>query len=83
MAEWNYDVSFQYGESIYRTTVRDGYTNLTNIQNALDSVDGVTCKNGESTCVPIDLFGGFVRNTPGMATYARVMPYSSKSTTSL
>ena len=72
IAEWNYDVSFQYGES-NRTTVRDGYTNLTNIQNALDSVDGVTCKNGDSTCVPIDLFGGFGTITPAMAAYARVI----------
>ena len=36
LGDWNYDVSFQYGES-NRTTVRDGYTNLTNIQAALDT----------------------------------------------
>ncbi len=72
IGDWNYDVSFQYGES-NRTTVRDGYTNLTNIQNALDSVDGVTCANGDSTCVPIDLFGGFGTITPAMAGYARAI----------
>lgn len=71
-ADWTYDVSFQYGES-NRTTVRDGYTNLTNIQNALDSVDGMTCANGDSTCVPIDLFGGFGTITPEMAAYARAI----------
>jgi len=37
--DWGYNVSYQYGES-NRTTVRDGYTNLTNIQNALDTTDG-------------------------------------------
>lgn len=72
LGDWNYDVSFQYGES-NRTTVRDGYTNLTNIQNALDSVDGVTCANGDATCVPIDLFGGFGTITPAMAGYARAI----------
>jgi outer membrane receptor protein involved in Fe transport len=67
--DWDYDVSFQYGES-NRTTARGGYTNLTNIQNALDSVDGVTCNNGDTTCVPIDLFGGYGTITPDMAGYA-------------
>jgi iron complex outermembrane receptor protein len=71
-ADWTYDVSFQYGES-NRTTIRDGYTNLTNIQNALDSVDGTTCANGDSTCVPIDLFGGYGTITPEMAAYARAI----------
>ncbi len=72
LEEWRYDVGFQYGESNL-TTVRDGYTNLTNIQNALDSTDGVTCANGDSTCVPIDLFGGFGTITPEMAAYARAI----------
>lgn len=72
LGDWNYDVSFQYGES-NRTTVRDGYTNLTNIQNALDTTDGVTCANGDSTCVPIDLFGGFGTITPAMSGYARAI----------
>lgn len=72
IGDWNYDVSFQYGES-NRTTVRDGYTNLTNIQNALDTVDGVTCLNGDPTCVPINLFGGFGTITPQMAAYARAI----------
>ena len=77
LGEWNYDVSYQYGES-NRTTVRDGYTNLTNIQAALDSVDGVTCANGDSSCVPIDLFGGFGTITPEMAAYARAIAFQQQ-----
>lgn len=72
IGDWTYDASFQYGEA-NRTTVRDGYTNLTNIENALDTTDGVTCANGDSTCVPIDLFGGFGTITPEMAAYARAI----------
>ena len=72
LPEWEYDVSVQYGES-NRTGIRDGYTNLTNIQNALDTFDGVTCNNGDSTCVPINLFGGFGTITPEMAGYARAI----------
>ena len=72
LGDWNYDVSFQYGES-NRTTVRDGYTNLTNIQAALDTTDGVTCANGDPTCVPIDIFGGFGTITAEMAAYARAI----------
>ncbi|UJX24788.1 TonB-dependent receptor domain-containing protein [Pseudoalteromonas sp. CF6-2] len=70
--DWEYDVSYQYGES-NRTTVRGGYTNLTNIQNALDTTDGVTCKNGDSSCVPINLFGGFGTITEEMAGYAQAI----------
>lgn len=69
--EWNYDLSFQYGES-NRTTVRDGYTNLGNIQNALDTRDGVTCAVG-GNCVPIDLFGGFGTITEEAAAYSRAI----------
>jgi iron complex outermembrane receptor protein len=67
--DWEYDVSYQYGES-NRVTTRGGYTNLTNIQNALDTTDGVTCKNGDSSCVPINLFGGFGTITEDQAGYA-------------
>jgi len=72
MQDFNYDVAFQYGET-NRTTIRDGYTNLTNIQNALDSTDGVNCANGDPTCVPINLFGGLGTITPAMAAYARAI----------
>lgn len=67
--DWDYDVAYQYGES-NRTNVRAGYTNVANIQNALDSSDGVTCNNGDPTCVPINLFGGFGTITPEMAAYS-------------
>lgn len=71
MGDWEYDLSYQYGES-NRTTVRDGYTNLTNIQAALDTRDGVTCASG-GNCVPIDLFGGFGTITEAQAGFARAV----------
>lgn len=66
---WSYDASFQYGES-NRILTRAGYTNLTNVGNALQTLDGVTCLNGDATCVPINLFGGFGSITPEMAGYS-------------
>jgi outer membrane receptor protein involved in Fe transport len=66
---WDYDASFQYGET-NRVLLRQGYTNLTNVGNALQTLDGVTCLNGDPTCVPIDLFGGFGSITPEMARYS-------------
>lgn len=66
--DWEYDFSYQYGESD-RTTVRGGYTNLGNIENALDTRDGINCAVG-GNCVPIDLFGGFGTITENMKTYA-------------
>ena len=39
---WSYDASFQYGET-NRILVRRGYTNLTNIGNALRTTNGTTC----------------------------------------
>lgn len=72
VGDWNYDFSYQYGEN-NRTTIRDGYTNLTNIQNALMTKDGVNCENGDSSCVPLNLFGGFGTITPEMAAYAKAI----------
>lgn len=69
--DWEYDFSYQYGES-NRTTVRDGYTNLGNINDALDTRDGTTCAVG-GNCVPIDLFGGFGTITDEMAAFARAI----------
>ncbi len=66
---WDYDASLQYGET-NRMLVRRGYTNLTNIGNALQTTDGMTCPNGDATCVPINLFGGFGAITPAMAAYS-------------
>ena len=72
--DWNYDLSFQYGES-NRTRVRAGYTNLGNIQNALRTTDGVSCPDGDidTTCVPIDLFGGFGTITEDQVPYAQAI----------
>ncbi len=69
--DWEFDFSYQYGEA-NRTTVRDGYTNLGNIQNALDTRDGVTCAVG-GNCVPINLFGGFGTITEQAAAYSRAI----------
>lgn len=69
VADWNYDLSYQYGSSD-RTNVSAGYTNVTNFGNALNSTDGVTCANGDPSCVPINIFGGFGSITPAMAAYS-------------
>ena len=69
VADWTYDLSYQYGSSD-RTNVSAGYTNVTNFGFALDSIDGVTCANGDSSCVPINVFGGFGSITPAMAAYS-------------
>jgi iron complex outermembrane receptor protein len=66
---WEYDASLQYGET-NRILRREGYSNLTNVGNALQSLDGVTCLNGDPTCVPLNLFGGFGAITPAMARYS-------------
>ena len=66
---WDYDVSLQYGET-NRVLLRQGYSNLTNVENALQTTDGVTCANGDATCVPINMFGGFGSITPEMAAYS-------------
>ena len=74
----DYEVSYQYGES-NRLNVDAGYTNLTNVQNALETRDGINCENGDSACVPIDLFGGFGTITPEMAAYAGATAFQQDS----
>lgn len=66
---WNYDVSFQRGQSD-RTNITAGYTNVANAAAALDSHDGINCVNGDPSCVPLNLFGGFGSITPAMAAYS-------------
>ncbi len=69
--DWEYDLYYQYGESNL-ATIRDGYTNLTNIQNALDTTDTESCTgqaSGDASCVPLDLFGGLGTITSRMAGY--------------
>ena len=62
--------------------VRGGYTNLTNFGNALRTTDGVTCENGDATCVPINLFGGFGSITPAMAAYSSATAFQQQTTSS-
>ncbi len=66
---WTYDLSVQHGES-HRTNVSAGYTNVTNIGNALDAVSKTECRSGAAGCVPINLFGGYGTITPDMVPYA-------------
>jgi outer membrane receptor protein involved in Fe transport len=68
-ADWTYDLSYQYGSSD-RSNVSAGYTNVTNFGNALDTTDGVNCANGDASCVPINIFGGYGSITPEMAAYS-------------
>jgi outer membrane receptor protein involved in Fe transport len=67
--DWRYDVSYSYGQTD-RTNISRGYTNKTNIQNALYADNKTTCLDQSTTCVPIDLFNGFGSITPEMAQYA-------------
>lgn len=67
--DWDYDVSYQRGQS-ERTAIYAGYVNNANATAALQSTDGVTCANGDPTCVPLNLFGGFGSITPAMARYS-------------
>ncbi len=67
--DWSWDASFQRGEST-RTSTSAGYTNLANFENAVNSVDGVTCRTGGSACVPIDIFGAYGRASAAAIAYA-------------
>ncbi|HVZ35609.1 MAG TPA: TonB-dependent receptor, partial [Polyangiaceae bacterium] len=69
VGDWRYDVSFQWGQTT-RSDLNAGYSNIAHIAAALDSVDGVTCRNGDPSCVPINLFGGYGSITPEMAAYS-------------
>ncbi len=68
---WNYDVSYQYGQS-NRTNVSAGYTNVAHIEQQVKTVNGTTCLGvADPSCVPINLFGGYGSISPGAAAYAR------------
>lgn len=69
LSDWTWDASVQMGQAD-RTNVSAGYTNVANIQNALNATSTTLCANGDSTCVPINLFGGFGSITPAMAAYS-------------
>lgn len=71
---WAYEVSAQHGQT-KRLDVSAGYTNVANIANQLDAVSETACRNGDSSCVPINLFGGFGSITEPMAAYARATAF--------
>ncbi|MDH3810443.1 MAG: TonB-dependent receptor plug domain-containing protein [Gammaproteobacteria bacterium] len=65
---WNYDVSYQRGESDFVET-RDGFTNLTNLAAGINTVSATQCidANGNVTgapCTPINIFGPVGSITP-------------------
>ena len=60
-SDWNYDVSFQRGESDFVET-RDGFTNLTNLAAGINTVSATECISVTGTvtdapCTPINVFG--------------------------
>lgn len=68
MDSWNYDVSYQQGQST-ATETRDGFTNINNLQSGIDTVDPDTCISvtGVVTgapCTPINIFGPVGSITP-------------------
>lgn len=69
MGGWDYDVSFQRGQAD-RDATAAGYTNVANIENAINAVSTTACRTGGSSCVPINLFGGFGSITPAMTAYS-------------
>ena len=73
--DYDYNISYQYGES-NRATIRAGYTNLTNIANALDvggTAENPTCNGNDASCVPLNLFGGLGTITPEAAAYSQAV----------
>ncbi len=84
--DWTYDLSYQHGESD-RTRVRAGYTNVSNIAIALNTVDATQCITpegtvGPSTCVPLDIFsGGFGSITSDMVNFSSVTALIQEKTT--
>jgi len=61
MEGWNYDVSYQRGESDI-TNARYGFTNLTNLQTGINTVDPDQCITPQGVltefpCTPINIFG--------------------------
>lgn len=72
-SDWNYDVSFQRGQTDVEET-RRGYTNLSNIRTAVNTISATECTTPDgvttSGCVPINLFGPFGAITPEAAAYS-------------
>jgi outer membrane receptor protein involved in Fe transport len=65
---WDYDVMFSHGES-RQSQISAGYTNLANIENALNAVTMDTCRTGAG-CVPLNLFGHPAGITPAQVQYS-------------
>ncbi len=63
---WNYHLHYAYGQTL-ETEIRDGFTNVLQLQKALGPVAGCT-----APCVPLDLFGGSTAVTPAMLGYTDV-----------
>lgn len=58
---WNFDLSYQRGESDFVET-RDGFTNLNNLQAGINTVDANQCIDAlgnvtAAPCTPINVFG--------------------------
>jgi iron complex outermembrane receptor protein len=74
--DWSYDMSFQYAES-ERNTVRDGYTNVSNIALQLNTISATQCETpgGQITagCVPMNIFGGFGSISAAAADFGRAI----------
>ncbi|MEZ5892975.1 MAG: TonB-dependent receptor [Parvularculaceae bacterium] len=81
---WNYDLSFQYGETD-RTTVREGYTNLEHFALGINTVDAATCTtpggDTENGCIPINIFGPFGAIDEAMAEYGQAIAFQTQGAT--
>jgi len=65
---WTYDVSAQEGVTLYQQLYLKDWS-ITNTQNALLVNPDGTCQNGDSTCVPLDIFHGIGGVTSEMLGY--------------
>jgi outer membrane receptor protein involved in Fe transport len=65
---WSYDISGQYGQTSALSKLT-GDVDTGRFQNSLLSVDGVTCLNGDPSCVPADIFHQQIAINPKAATY--------------
>ncbi|MFM8754771.1 MAG: TonB-dependent receptor domain-containing protein, partial [Phenylobacterium sp.] len=69
---WNWDVFVQHGQSD-RTNIDAGYTSKTNFATGLDAIpgpDGKPVCRSSSSCVPINVFGGYGTITGAQIRYA-------------
>jgi outer membrane receptor protein involved in Fe transport len=69
IGDWDYDAFYQYGES-KATWIDSGYTNVANIENAVNAVSTTACRTGGSSCVPINFWGPEGSITEAMVGYS-------------